>query len=139
MNVLLNLIWFLFGGLWAAILYFVGGIGMCLTVIGIPFGFQSFKLAGAVLFPFGKAVVERPDANSPLRIVFNILWIIFFGWEIALSHAIWALVLAVTVIGIPFAIQNVKLVPLALLPFGRTLEESPDAPVRIENGRMRTR
>lgn len=139
MNLLLNILWFIFGGIWAAIFYVFGGFFLCITIVGIPFGLQAFKLAGAVLAPFGKEVVERPDANSPLRVLFNIAWILLFGWEIAVSHLFWALFLAITIIGIPFAIQNVKLIPLGLMPFGRTLEKSSDAPVRIEDGRVRTR
>jgi uncharacterized membrane protein YccF (DUF307 family) len=122
MTVLGNIIWFVFGGLWAAILYVIGGIGLCLTVIGIPFGVISFRLAGAVLAPFGKEVVELPEADTPLRVLFNVLWIVLFGWVIALTHLVLALLLCITIIGIPFAVQNIKLVPLALMPFGRTLE-----------------
>ncbi len=122
MSLLGNIIWFIFGGVWAAIGYFVGGICLCITIIGIPFGLMSFRLGVAVLAPFGKEVVELHDANSPLRIVFNILWFLLFGWEIAVGHLIFALILAITIIGIPFAVQHIKLVPLSLLPFGRTLE-----------------
>lgn len=122
MSLLGNIIWFIFGGVWAAIGYFIGGIGLCITIIGIPFGLMSFRLGVAVLAPFGKKVVELPEANSPLRIVFNIIWIVFFGWEITVGHLIFALILAITVIGIPFAVQHIKLIPLSLLPFGRTLE-----------------
>ncbi len=124
MTLLGNVVWFLFGGIWAAIGYIVGGVVLCITVIGIPFGLQSFKLAVAVLAPFGKEVVAAPDANSPLRILFNVLWLVLFGWEIALSHLFWALLLGITIIGIPFAVQNLKLIPLALIPFGRDLVET---------------
>jgi uncharacterized membrane protein YccF (DUF307 family) len=121
MSLLGNIVWFIFGGIWAAIGYAVGGLLLCLTVVGIPFGLQSFKLAGAVLAPFGKDVVELPDANSPLRIVFNVIWIFLFGWVIAVNHLFWAIVLGITIIGIPFAVQHIKLIPLSLLPFGREL------------------
>ena len=119
MSILGNIVWFIFGGLWAAIGYVIGGIGLCITIIGIPMGLQSFKLAGAVLTPFGKEVREVEDANSPLRIIFNVIWILLFGWEIAMGHLFFAVILGITIIGIPFAIQNLKLIPLALLPFGR--------------------
>lgn len=121
MSLLGNIVWFLFGGLFACIGYLIGGVGMCLTIVGIPFGVASFKLAGAVLAPFGKTIVVAPDGDSPLRILFNVLWLVLFGWEIALSHLVWALILAITILGIPFALQHVKLVPLALFPFGREL------------------
>ncbi len=121
MTLLGNIIWFIFGGIWSAIGYFVGGILCCITVIGIPFGLQSFKLGVAVLAPFGKEVVELDEANSPLRVVFNVIWIVLFGWEIALIHLFWALFFTITIIGIPFAAQHIKLIPLCLFPFGREL------------------
>jgi uncharacterized membrane protein YccF (DUF307 family) len=121
MALLGNIVWFIFGGFFACVGYLIGGLSLCLTIVGIPFGIQSIKLGIAVLAPFGKEVVERKDANSPLRVIFNVLWIVLFGWEIALGHLVWALVFAVTIIGIPFALQHVKLIPLSLLPFGRDL------------------
>ena len=117
-----NILWFIFGGLFSAIIYFIGGILLCITIIGIPFGIQSFKLGVSILTPFGKDVVEGEDANSPLRIIFNIIWLILFGWELALNHLFWAVILAFTIIGIPFAFQHLKLIPLSLFPFGRHLE-----------------
>ena len=116
-----NVIWLIFGGLIAALGYIFGGLLLCLTVIGIPFGVQSMKIGVATLAPFGKEVVEMNQANSTLRIIFNLLWLILFGWEIALAHLISALILTITVLGIPFAKQHVKLIPLSLFPFGRTL------------------
>ena len=122
MSCLGNIIWIIFGGFFSFVGYVLGGLVMCITIIGIPFGIQSFKLGVATLAPFGKELVDLPNANSPLRIIFNILWLVLFGWEIALNHLFWALVLAITIIGIPFALQHLKLVPLALLPFGRDLQ-----------------
>lgn len=125
MSVLGNIIWIIFGGFFAALSYFVGGLALCLTIVGIPFGFQFWKLGVAVLMPFGKDVVELPDANSPLRLVLNVVWICTLGWMVAVGHLMAALLLALTIIGIPFAFQNLKLIPLALLPFGRDLAASP--------------
>ncbi len=122
MSTLGNIIWLVFGGLIAAIGYLIGGLVLCLTVVGIPFGLQSIKFGVATLTPFGKEVVEGQNANSPLRILFNLIWIILFGWEIALAHLLSALILTVTIVGIPFAKQHFKLIPLALLPFGRDLQ-----------------
>jgi len=116
-----NLIWLIFGGLIVGLGYIVGGLLLCLTIIGIPFGMQAIKIGFATLTPFGKQVIEDENANSPLRLIFNLIWILLFGWGIAVAHAVHALILAVTIIGIPFAIQHVKLIPLALLPFGRDL------------------
>jgi uncharacterized membrane protein YccF (DUF307 family) len=119
MSLLGNIIWLIFGGLITGLGYVIGGIGLCLTVIGIPFGLQSIKLGFAVFTPFGKEVVELDKANSPLRIIFNLIWLVLFGWEIALAHLAGAAILAVTIIGIPFALQHIKLIPLSLFPFGR--------------------
>lgn len=116
-----NILWLVFGGLLACLGYLLAGLCLCLTIIGIPFGLQSMKIGIATLAPFGKNVVELRDANSPLRVVFNILWIVFFGWELAVSHLVFAAVMAITIVGVPFALQHIKLVPLALLPFGRDL------------------
>jgi uncharacterized membrane protein YccF (DUF307 family) len=122
MSLLGNIVWLLFGGLLAALGYILGGLIMCLTIVGIPFGIQSIKLGVATLAPFGKRVVEAPDANGPLQLVLNVIWLVLFGWEIALAHLVSAGVLAITIIGIPFALQHVKLVPIALLPLGRSLQ-----------------
>ena len=121
MSCLGNIVWLIFGGLVVGLGYIIGGLLLCLTIIGIPFGVQSIKLGFATFAPFGKEVVEVEHANSPLRVIFNIIWLVLFGWEIAVAHVISALVLAITIIGIPFAMQHIKLIPLALLPFGRDL------------------
>jgi uncharacterized membrane protein YccF (DUF307 family) len=121
MSVLGNIIWLIFGGFIAGLGYILGGLLLCVTIIGIPFGLQSIKIGVATLTPFGKEVVEGDNANSPLRVIFNLIWIIFFGWEIALAHLAGALFLGITIIGIPFALQHIKLIPLALFPFGRDL------------------
>ncbi len=123
MSLLGNILWLIFGGLLAGLGYIIGGLLLCLTIIGIPFGLQTIKIGIATLTPFGKEVIELRNANSVLRVVFNILWIVFFGWEIAISHLVFAAILAITIIGIPFAVQHVKLIPLSLLPFGRTLRQ----------------
>lgn len=121
MSLLGNLIWLICGGLFAAIGYIVSGLGLCLTIVGIPFGIQTMKIGVATLAPFGKQVVELPHANSSLRIVFNVIWIVLFGWEMVVGHLVLALILGLTIVGIPFAKQHIKLIPIALLPFGRDL------------------
>jgi uncharacterized membrane protein YccF (DUF307 family) len=122
MTLLGNLIWLIFGGFFAGVGYIVGGLVMCLTIVGIPFGVQSFKLGLATFAPFGKEVVEQPHANSVLRVLFNVAWLLLFGWGIALTHLVSAALLTITIIGIPFAVQHIKLIPLALFPFGRDLQ-----------------
>lgn len=121
MSLLGNIIWLIFGGLMSGIGYIIGGFSICLTIIGIPFGIEAIKLGVATFAPFGKDVIPNPSANSTLAFIFNVIWLVFFGWGIALSHLIWGLVLAITVIGLPFARQHFKLMVLALMPFGRDL------------------
>ncbi|MER2600380.1 MAG: YccF domain-containing protein [Caldilineales bacterium] len=121
MSFLGNVIWFIFGGFLAGIGYILGGLGMCLTIVGIPFGVQNIKLGVAMFAPFGKQIVQRDNANTPLRVLLNIIWLVLFGWEIALAHLLLGLVLCITVVGIPFGVQHLKMIPLALLPFGRDL------------------
>lgn len=116
-----NVLWIVFGGFLAFLAYVLGGVALCLTVIGIPFGLQAFKLAAATLAPFGREVVDGQRANSPLRVLFNVLWLVLWGWEIAVVHLVFAGLLALTIVGIPFALQHLKLVPMALFPFGREL------------------
>ena len=121
MSLLGNILWLIFGGLLTGLGYILGGIVLCLTIIGIPFGLQSIKLGFAVFAPFGKDLVELDNANGVLNLVFNVIWLLLFGWPIAVAHATSALILAITIIGIPFSIQHLKLIPLSLFPFGRDL------------------
>jgi uncharacterized membrane protein YccF (DUF307 family) len=121
MSLLGNIIWLIFGGFLAGIGYILGGILACLTIIGIPFGQQAIKLGVATMTPFGREIVPTPEAGSTLNIILNIVWILVIGWGIAVTHLTSAAVLAVTIIGIPFALQHIKLIPLALFPFGREL------------------
>lgn len=119
MSVLGNIIWLIFGGFLAGMGYIIGGIALCLTIVGIPFGLQTIKIGLATFAPFGREVKEFENANSVGSTIFNMIWIILFGWEIALAHLTHGLLLAITIIGLPFAKQHFKLIPLALLPFGR--------------------
>src|SRR6478672_2241619 len=121
MSLLGNILWLIFGGFLSALGYIVAGLLLCLTLVGIPFGLMSIRIGVATFAPFGKEVVELPNGNSVLKIVFNLIWLVLFGWEIALAHLTLALILCVTIIGIPFGIQHFKLIPLALFPFGREL------------------
>ncbi|HUO87212.1 MAG TPA: YccF domain-containing protein [Thermoanaerobaculia bacterium] len=127
MSLLGNILWLLLGGLIAGLGYLLGGALLCVTIVGIPFGLQAIKLGVATFAPFGKQVVTRPGGDGCLPVVFNVLWIVLFGWEIAIAHLLSAAVLAITIVGIPFALQHVKLVPLALFPFGRDLVPADEA------------
>ena len=120
MRTLLNIIWLILSGLWLAIGYALAGLIMCILIITIPFGIQAFKLASYSLWPFGRTVIKRADAGAA-SVIGNILWLLLAGWWLAILHIVSALLLAVTIIGIPFAIANVKLVPVALWPFGREI------------------
>lgn len=103
-------------------LYFVAGLLLCITIIGIPFGVQLFKFGVFSLMPFGHEVTAGTGAVSGcLPIVFNVLWIIFGWWEIAIVHAVFGLLLCITIIGIPFGVQHFKIAGFTLLPFGRTI------------------
>ncbi|MCG8456724.1 MAG: YccF domain-containing protein [Holophagales bacterium] len=122
MSLLGNIIWLIFGGLLSGLAYILGGLVLCLTIIGIPFGWANIKLGLATFAPFGKKLVTDEEDGGCLKILFNVIWLVFFGWEIALLHLVHALILTITIIGIPFARQHIKLIPLSLFPFGRRFE-----------------
>ena len=119
MNFIGNLIWLIFGGLAAALGYIVGGFILCLTLVGIPFGLQCFKIAGLVLWPFGRQVVSTGNGMGCLSLFFNIIWLLCGGLYTAVVHLFFAFLLAITIIGIPFARQHLKLMELSLMPFGK--------------------
>lgn len=120
-NLLGNIIWLIFGGFFAAIGYFVGGLLLCLTIIGIPFGIQCFKIAGFVLRPFGLQAVSSPSSSGCLSLLLNILWIIRGGLVAAVSHIVFGAILCLTIIGIPFGLQHFKLIEVSLMPFGKKI------------------
>ena len=116
-RVILNVIWLVFCGLWMAILYAVAGLLCFVLIITIPFGIAAFRIAGYVLWPFGRTIERRPRAGVG-SVVGNVLWVILFGWELALGHLITGVLLALTIIGIPLAAANFKIIPITLLPLG---------------------
>jgi uncharacterized membrane protein YccF (DUF307 family) len=117
-SALLNILWFLLGGFIVFFLYVVGALVLCLTIIGIPFGIACFKLAVLAAAPFGKTIREKQPPGGPVALILNIIWIILPGLELALIHLFLALVMAISIIGLPFAAQHLKLSRMALLPFG---------------------
>ena len=121
MNLFGNLIWLIFGGFFAALGYFIGGILLCITVVGIPWGLQCFKMAELVLWPFGKEVVSSSKNTGCLSTLFNIVWLLSGGLYSALVHVIFGLLLTITIIGIPFARQHFKLIEISMMPFGKTV------------------
>lgn len=121
MGILGNIIWLLFGGIIIAIEYLVGSIILMVTIIGIPFGIQTLKLAGLALWPFGRDTRVQSRASGCLYILMNVLWLVCGGICIAITHVIFGLLLCITIIGIPFGLQHFKLTALALTPFGRDI------------------
>ena len=121
MNFLGNLIWLIFGGLFSAIGYFVGGFVLCLTIIGIPFGLQCFKLGILMFWPFGRQVVSSTSSTGCLSLALNIIWILCGGLWLAIGHIVFGILLFITIIGIPFARQHFKMVEVALMPFGKEI------------------
>lgn len=119
MNSIGNLLWLIFGGFFAALGYFFGGLILCFTIIGIPFGLQCFKIGSFVLMPFGKKAISKPSSGGCLSLLFNIIWIITGGLYTAIAHLISAAFLCITIIGIPFALQHLKLIEITLAPFGK--------------------
>ncbi|MBS5884680.1 MAG: YccF domain-containing protein [Clostridium sp.] len=117
MSCLGNLIWIIFGGLINALAWLGFGILWCITIVGIPIGLQCFKMAGLQFAPFGKEIVTKND--SGLNLLLNILWLIFGGLEMCIANLISAFFLCITIIGIPFAKQSLKLAKLSLMPFGK--------------------
>ena len=123
MNLLLNIIWLILGGFIVVIAYLLGGILLCVTIIGIPFGIQCFKLAGLALMPFGCEIREKEPPSGALAVIMNVIWIILPGLELAVFHLIMALLFASTIIGLPLAAQHLKMTRLAILPFGFEVKE----------------
>ena len=114
MRLIGNIIWFIFGGFFAALMWFIVGLLLCVTIIGIPLGKQAFKFAELMLFPFGKDIKLNFDKHP----IVNLIWVIFFGWEMALFYVGLGVIYCITIIGIPFGIQWFKSAILALFPFG---------------------
>jgi len=119
-----NIIWLVFGGIIIAIEYLIGSILLIITIVGIPFGVQTLKMAALALWPFGRDTVVHSRASGCLYIFMNILWLLTGGIWIALTHMIFGAVLCITIIGIPFGLQHFKLASIALNPFGRDIVSS---------------
>lgn len=121
MSILGNILWLIFGGLMVALEYFAGGLLLCLTIIGIPFGFQVMKIGMLALLPFGSQSVVSERSNGCLSLIMNIIWILTGGICIVLTHLFWGVILCLTIVGIPFGMQHFKLMALAFTPFGRNI------------------
>ncbi|HKZ67970.1 MAG TPA: YccF domain-containing protein [Chitinophagaceae bacterium] len=126
MNTIGNLVWLIFGGFLTALGYFFGGIVLCLTFVGIPWGLQCFKLANLVLWPFGKKVISDSDNTGCLSALCNIIWLIFGGLYTALVHLVMGILLSITIVGIPWGRQHFKLIEISLFPFGKRIVPNGD-------------
>jgi uncharacterized membrane protein YccF (DUF307 family) len=126
MKTLGNILWLLFGGVFIALEYFFASIILFVTIIGIPFGIQTMKLAGLALWPFGKEVILKEKASGCFTTFMNLIWIVVGGIWISLSHIVFGILFGITIIGIPFAKQHFKLAALSLTPFGREIISEPE-------------
>lgn len=121
MKFLGNILWLILGGLLIAGVYFFVGLLMCLTIIGIPFGVQLFKLGAYAMWPFGRALIDGPREPGCLSIVMNLIWILCGWWEVAIIHLVCALLFCITIIGIPWGVQHFKLAIASIFPFGKEI------------------
>ena len=127
-SLLLNILWVVLGGAWMALGWLIAAIIMAITIVGLPWARAAFNIAAYTFFPFGHQAVSReaytgqPDIGTgPLGVIGNIIWLVLAGWWLALAHVITAIVLAVTIIGIPFAWAHLKLAGIALWPIGKII------------------
>ncbi|MCD8079977.1 MAG: YccF domain-containing protein [Bacteroides sp.] len=121
MKLLFNILWLLFGGLLTALSYLIASLLLMVTIIGIPFGLQTLKMAQLAFWPFNKEIQTVPQAGGCLSVIMNLIWIFVSGFWICLEHLFFGLLLCVTLIGIPFGLQHFKLAALALTPFGKRI------------------
>jgi len=117
LRLILNVIWLVLEGLWMAIAYVLAGLVAFILIITIPFGIAAFRIGGYVLWPFGRTIDRRPEAGIA-SVVGNIIWIILFGWWLALGHLIAGVLLCLTIIGIPLGLASFKIIPITLVPLG---------------------
>jgi uncharacterized membrane protein YccF (DUF307 family) len=130
MRLILNVIWLIFGGLWMAAGYLVAALISFLLIITIPFGFASLRIASYALWPFGRTIVEKPNAGTG-ALIGNVIWVLLFGIWLAIGHLVSAAAMAITIIGIPLALANLKLIPVSLMPLGKEIVPV-SSPTRFE-------
>jgi len=139
LRLVLNVIWLVLAGVWMALGYLLAGVLLCITIIGIPFGLQAFKLAGYALWPFGRALVPDPGRHQGLSVVANVLWFVLAGWWLALGHLFTGIALCLTIIGIPLGVADFKMAGAALVPFGKRVVslsevgQSPGGAITVPN------
>ena len=123
MRTLLNIIWFVFGGFWLALCYFLFGLLACILIVTIPFGIASFRMAAYALWPFGKTIVSKPSAGVGSALG-NVIWFVVAGLWLAIGHLVTAAAQAVTIVGIPLAIANIKMIPVTCVPLGKEIVDT---------------
>ncbi|MEQ3551146.1 YccF domain-containing protein [Pseudonocardia nematodicida] len=123
MRLILNVIWLVLSGFWLFLGYMAAGIVACLLIVTIPFGIASFRIGVYALWPFGRDVVRDPYAGA-MSMIGNVLWVVLFGWWLVIGHIVTAVALAVTIIGLPLAWANLKLIPVSLLPLGARIVDA---------------
>jgi uncharacterized membrane protein YccF (DUF307 family) len=126
MRLILNLIWLVLCGLWMAVGYLLAGLVAFVLIITIPFGIAAFRIANYVLWPFGRTIAPREGAGAG-SLIGNIIWIILFGWWLAIGHLVTGVLLCITIIGIPLGLASFKLIPISLLPLGVRIVDADDA------------
>ena len=141
-SLFLNIFWIVFGGLWMAVAWAIAGVVMAITIVGLPWTRAAFNMGFYTLLPFGQKAVSRAAhtgeenlGTGPLGVLGNIVWLMLAGWWLALGHLIFAIVLAITIVGIPFAWAHVKLAGIALWPIGKMIVPADDAPLQYPRRR----
>jgi uncharacterized membrane protein YccF (DUF307 family) len=131
LSLLLNLLWIIFGGLWMAVGWIVAAVIMAITIIGLPWARAAFNIASYTLLPFGRKAVSRAEytgthdiGSGPFGMLGNVVWLVLAGWWLALGHLLTAILLAVTIVGIPFAWAHLKLAGIALWPIGKMIVDA---------------
>ncbi len=120
LRLILNIIWLFVAGFWLAVGYVIAGLICCLLIVTIPFGIASFRMASYAIWPFGRDLVRRPGSGGGTTVM-NVIWLIVAGWWLTIGHITTALALAITIIGIPMAWASLKMIPVALAPFGNEI------------------
>ncbi len=146
LSLLLNILWLIFGGIWMAVGWFIAAVIMAITIIGIPWARAAFNIGSYALLPFGRKAVSRAEflgstdmGTGLLGFVGNIVWLVLAGWWLALGHLVTAFLLAITIIGIPFAWAHLKLAGIALWPIGKMIVDADDVPLRYQRAAPGTR
>ena len=120
MRLILNVIWLIFGGLWLALGYLVAALVCFLLIVTIPFGFAALRIASYALWPFGRTIIDKPGAGTG-TLIGNVIWLVLCGVWLAIGHLVSAVAMAVTIVGIPLALANLKLIPMSLVPLGKEI------------------